>query len=149
MRIRTSEKEIKPTLFNCILAFLSPGASAIRKQLYKDSGPWGVTVTLWACRGGAELSIHRKLIQLQDLAEGPREGRGFQLVIESSLIRAQLVQPEDYMDLPTSPLCFVNAYGSVNPFKQRKYLTRLAQVCWMFLHAGIRYVPCGWSPYIP
>lgn len=59
-------------------------------------------MTLCGCRSGTELPARRKLVQLHDPAEGPRGGSGFQLVLESSLTRGQLVQPEDYMGLPTA-----------------------------------------------
>lgn len=59
-------------------------------------------MTPCGCRSGTELTARRKLVLLHDPAEGPREGSGFQLVLESSLTRGQLVQPEDYMGLPTA-----------------------------------------------
>jgi hypothetical protein len=61
-------------------------------------------VTLCGYRSGTELTTQRKLVQFHDPAEGPREGRGFQLVIESSLTRGQLVQSEAYRDPTPTPV---------------------------------------------
>lgn len=80
-------------------------------------------MTLCDCRSGTELTTHRKLVQFHDPAEGPREGSGFQLVIESSLSRGSL--RGTWTSSKLSP--FANSCGSATPYDKVKGLGQSGQ----------------------